>query len=221
MTIIEVWKSALTEAREETYARIAALPEATIGRAMLYIFLGSLVSGFLNVLASSGAFASMGGGNAFGSDMFGIAAAMLVCGVPLIGVMGAFVFFVFAGLTNWVAGLFGGVGNFNQLSFALAAIIVPGMLAGGVLSLFAMIPFLGFVFSLASLGLGLYLLYLEVLAIKGVHGLSTGQAVGALLLPGLGLGILFACFMLLVMVVVGPAVCNMFEELMMQLPFLM
>ncbi len=212
MTIIQLWQSALTEAREATYVRIAALPEATAGRALVYIFLGSLVAGAVNMVSSFGTFVSMWGGNNLGSDMLGIGAAMLACGVPLLGVIGAIGFYIFTGLTNWAASLFGGVGNMNQLSYALAAIIVPGMLAGSVLSLLAMIPFLGFVFSLASLALGLYVIYLEVLAVKAVHGLSTGKALGALFLPGLGLGLLFACFMGLLMVVVGPAVGNMFEQ---------
>ncbi|RME05781.1 MAG: hypothetical protein D6803_08190, partial [Anaerolineae bacterium] len=58
--------------------------------------------------------------------------------------------------------------------------------------------------------LSLYVFYLNVLAVKGVHGLDTAKAAGAVVLPGLGLALIFCCCVVLAGALVGPALGNVF-----------
>jgi hypothetical protein len=99
-------------------------------------------------------------------------------------------FAAFTGVVQWIAGLFGGRGSFEKLVYVLAAITVPFTLISALLTLLSAIPFVGLCFGLVSLLAGLYVLYLQVMAVKAVNQFDWGKAAASLLLPVL---VLFCC----------------------------
>ncbi len=92
--------------------------------------------------------------------------------------IGTFIgFFVGAGILYLIARAFSGTGNFLNHSHALALIIVPVTIADAV---FGLVPILG---GLASFALGIYAIYLAVLAIASAHRLPVNRAVWVVLIP--------------------------------------
>jgi hypothetical protein len=70
------------------------------------------------------------------------------------------------------------------------------------------IPLIGYV----NLLIGLYLLVLEVIAMKAVNRFGWGAAIVSVILPGLALGMLLACAIFVItFLLIGAAVNNEFK----------
>lgn len=182
-----VWRDAITRPSEQTFARIAQSPNAKLTTAFLWIFLGSLISSLLALPAQGAIMRQMmqnsglgeqGFPNAAGGGLIGV-----ICGAPIAAVISVVLFAVVVGIVQLLAKMFGGRGTFDQLAYAIAAIVTPFYLVSGLLGLLSAIPLAGACFGILGFGLALYVLVLEVMAVKGVNQFGWGQAIGSLLLP--------------------------------------
>lgn len=184
---VSVWRDALTRPSDQTFARIAQSPRAQLTTALLWVFLGALVSSLLTSLVPNPYLSQMmqnynldntrlGGGA--GSLLFRV-----ICGAPIAAVIAVVVFVIGAGIVHLLAKMFGGRGTFDQLAYVMAAIQTPFSLVTGVLGLLTAIPLVGLCFGLLSLGLLIYVIVLSVMAVKGVNQFGWGQAAASLLLP--------------------------------------
>ena len=224
MSLVETWIAAITKPNEGTFTQITAQPGATAGKAFLWVFLASIFTTFANLVAQ----AVRAGGQ---MDMFrrflppelarelpvgavpSIGFGTVICGAP-VGAIFAVVFFAIAvALIQWVAKLFGGTGSFDKLAYAFSAITVPYSVIAAILTLVGIIPFIGILTGLISFGLGIYVLVLEVLAVKAVNGLDTGKAVGSVLLPVLVIFLVVCCCALVVGLALGSAVGGVFDTI--------
>ena len=217
--IYQTWINAVTKPNEQTYAAIAVQPGAGAGKAFLWVFIASLVNTFFASLVQGAAMRNMmqqfnqnGGNYDFGPAAGGGIAAAL-CGAPIAAVISVLFFAVSVGLTQWVAKLFGGRGDFNQLAFAFSAFTVPVALINSVLVLLAAIPVAGLCFSILSLGLFIYSLVLSVTAAKGVNQFSWGAAAGSVFLPALAIFLLCVCLAFVLAMVMGPAIGNVLSSI--------
>ena len=209
------WMEAITKPNQQTFAKMAASPNAKMTTAFLWVFLGSLVNFFVASLVQGAIMGQMmqqfGLENMPGSA-FGGGLLSAICGAPVGAVISVVFFAMFTGVVQWVAKMFGGTGTFEQLAYVFAAITVPVTLVSSVLTLFAAIPFIGLCFGLAGFAVGIYVIVLEVLAIQGVNQLGVGQAVGALFLPGI---VLFCCLAAVIagmMSILAPAIRDVFQQ---------
>ena len=107
--------------------------------------------------------------------------------------------------------MFGGRGNFTQLAYVLSAILSPFLLLSSVLTLLSAIPFVGLCFSLVSMLAGLYVLVLEIMAVKGVNQFGWGAAIGSLFIPGLVVGFVCGCLVIGSLMALGPIIGNVFS----------
>jgi hypothetical protein len=187
--MFRTWIDALTKPREETYAQIAASPQAKTGTALLWVFVASLIQSFIVFLMQGVLMNRMMQGSGFENQM-GTGLAGVLCGAPVFAAISVVLFAAFTGVVQWIAGLFGGRGSFEKLVYVLAAITVPFTLISALLTLLSAIPFVGLCFGLVSLLAALYVLYLEVMAVKVVNQFDWGKAAASLLLPVL---VLFCC----------------------------
>ncbi|MCJ7734276.1 MAG: YIP1 family protein [Anaerolineales bacterium] len=105
-------------------------------------------------------------------------------------------FYISVGLQFLGVRLFGGKGKFKSHVYLLALIQVPLTIMGGVVSLAAFIPIIGFVAGLVGLVLSIYGIILTVRAVKVVHNVSTGQAIGGIIVPPLILMFIGGCIMM-------------------------
>lgn len=213
---LSTWIEAATKPNEMTYAKLASSPNAKMSTAFLWVFIGSLVNFFVVSLVQGAVMAQMMQQFDF-QEMpvrtLGGGFLSALCGAPVGAVVSVIFFAIFTGVVQWVAKMFGGRGTFEQLAYVFAAITVPFTLVSSVLTLFAAIPYVGACFGFLGLALGIYVLVLELMAIKGVNQFGWGQAAGALFLPGI---VLFCCIAAVILgffTLLAPAVSETFDQI--------
>ncbi len=214
----QVWINALTKPNEQTFADIANSGNAKATTAYLWIFIGSLVQIFLSALVQSAAMRRLleqagGSGNQLGGG--GIATRLIgaICGAPVGAVIVTLFFAIGIFIIQWIAKMFGGKGTPDQLAYAMASIAAPYSIIAGVFALFGAIPFVGLCFSIILGIAGLYILVLQVMAIKGVNQFGWGQAIGSLFIPGVVIGIFCGCLAFGAVALLGPAIRNAFNQI--------
>jgi Yip1 domain len=181
-----VWRDAITRPSDQTFARIAQSPNAKLTTAFLWIFLSSLVSSLLALPARGvwmGQMMQSAGLEGQFPDAARSSLFAVICGVPISAVISVVVFAIVVGIVQLLARMFGGHGTYDQLAYAIAAIVTPFYMISGVLGLLSAIPFAGICFGLLGFAAALYVLVLEVMAVKGVNQFEWWQAIASLLLP--------------------------------------
>jgi hypothetical protein len=223
MSLVETWIAAVTKPNEGTFARIAAQPGATTGKAFLWVFIASLATSFASLIAQA---VSFGGRSAYQQflppeiareipfeTVPSIGFGTVICGAPVGAVVSVIVFAIVTALIQWVAKLFGGTGSFEKLAYTFSAIVVPYSIVSAVLTLVGIIPFIGILTGLIGFALSIYILVLEVFAVKAVNNLDTGKAVGAVLLPGLGVFLIVCCCIIGGLMLMGPVIGDVFDSI--------
>ena len=224
MSLFETWIAAVTKPSESTFAQIVAQPSASVGKALLWVFVAAVITSFASLIAQSVNLGSQLGGleqflppeiarelptGAAPSIGFGT----VICGAPVGAIFTVIGFAIGVALVQWVAKLFGGTGSFDKLAYAFSAITVPTSVVAAVFALIGMIPIIGILTGLASFALSIYVIVLEVLAVKAVNGLDTGKAVGAVLLPGLAIFLLVCCCVVAGLALLGPMIGDVFSQI--------
>ena len=96
MSIFEMWVAAITQPREETFARIAVQPTATVGNALMWVAVSSLISGMVAAIGQAfsmrSIFSNFSNYMPQGFGSFGI--GTIICGVPLAVVFGVLGFVI-------------------------------------------------------------------------------------------------------------------------------
>ncbi len=219
MSLVDTWMAAFTKPREETYARIAAQPRATATNAFLWVFLASLLTSLVAAVAGLGGqfetfrqflppeIASQMPATVGPSVGFGT----IICGAPIGAIFAVLFFAISTALVQWVAKLFGGTGTFDKLAYVFSSFAVPYSVVTSVLSLLSIIPFVGILTGLISFVLGIYVIILEVLAVKAVDRLDTGKATGAVLLPWLVILLLICCCIVIGASVLVPLISQTYQ----------
>lgn len=214
---ISVWRDALTKPSEQTFSRIALAPNAKITTALLWVFLGSLVNFFLASLVQGQIMRQMLQNTDFGVEGFppvgGGGLITAICGAPIGALIQVVLFAAVVGVIQLIAKMFGGRGTFDQLAYAIAAIVTPFYLIGGVLTLLSAIPYAAYCFGPLGFLLALYVLVLEVMAVKGVNQFGWGPAIGSLLIPILVLACCFSVGIIGILQALGPNITDFFNSL--------
>jgi hypothetical protein len=215
---LPVWTRALTQPREETFTALAASPNAKARTGYLWYFLGSLVSILLASLVQGAVMGPMMeqfglDSSQFGSGEIGTILITAICGAPIGAVVSTAFFAIGVLIVQWIAGMFGGRGTNDQLVYTMSAILTPYLFISGLLTLLTAIPYVGFCFGLVSALAGIYILVLEVMAVKGVNQFGWGPAIGSLFIPVLVIGFLCACLIAGAFLLLGPVVGNVFDSI--------
>lgn len=125
---------------------------------------------------------------------------------PIFTIIG---FLIASGFLFISAKIFGGKGSFTTQTYLISLPYAALILIEVVLGILNMIPFIGFLFSLLSLLVFIYLLSPLTIALKETHNYSTIRAVLTWLLPGI---IIMILFVILIILFILP----IFSELMSQ-----
>lgn len=80
-------------------------------------------------------------------------------------------------LSNVIAKAFGGQGDFRRLMYCVVAYTIPVTIVLWILGIFVLVPCLAIPVILGGIGIILYSIVLNVIAIKAVHQIETWQAV--------------------------------------------
>ncbi len=196
-TWFSIWMDALTKPNEQTFARIASSASAKSTTAFLWVFLASLIQIFLVSLVRAsfvrGILEQQGLGGNLPVRGVGFTLVSAVCGAPIAAVISVAFFAIGVALIQWIAKMFGGRGTFDQMSYALAAIAAPFSLVATVFNLLGAIPLVGLCFSIVLMLAGIYVLVLDVMAVKGVNQFGWGQAIGSFFIPILAVLLICCC----------------------------
>ena len=223
MSMMDTWVSAITKPNVATFTRIAAQPGATTSKALLWVFVASLVTSFVSFIAQAINGGTMASLRQFlppeiarelpvsGAPSFGF--GTVICGAPVAAIFAVLGFVIGVALIQWVAKLFGGTGSFEKLAYTFSAITVPFSIISAVLTLIGIVPFIGILMGLIGFVLSIYVLVLEVFAVQAVNKLDTGKAIGSVLLPGLVIFLLVCCCVVISLLVLGPMIGNVFDSI--------
>lgn len=215
---LPVWTRALTQPKEETFAALAASPNAKASTGYLWYFVGSIVQFLLASLvqgAMMGQMMQQFGADASQFDTGGLGTTLItaICGAPIAAAISTAFFAVGVLIVQWIAKMFGGRGTNDQLTYTLSAVLTPYLFISGFLTLLTAVPYVGFCFGLVSALGGLYILVLEIMAVKAVNQFGWGAAIGSLLIPLLVIAFLCACLIAGTFMLLGPMVGNVFSSI--------
>ena len=222
----QVWMNALTKPNEQTFADMANSGNAKATTAYLWVFVASLIQIFFSALVQSAMMRQMfdqfGSGGSFGDVGIGARLIGAICGAPIGAVIVTLFFAIGVFIVQWIAKMFGGKGTADQLAYVMASITAPYSIIAGILTLLAAIPYVGLCFNLILGIAGIYILVLEVIAVKGVNQFGWGAAIGSVFIPGLVIGLLCGCLAAVgiigVMRFLGPKIGNTFSTISSSLP---
>jgi hypothetical protein len=218
---LPVWIKVFTKPSEQTFVEITSHPEAKAKAAYIWIFLVGTLSGFISGLAQL--FAIRAGlqqavpnfGQVPGApEALGVGGVLgVICGAPLTGLFSVMGFAIGVAIIHATARFFGGQGTFDKLAYAFGAIVVPFSLVSALMGLLNAIPFVVFGTLPVMVGLGLYVLFLELTAIKAVHQCGWGEAAAILFLPVILIGMLCGVAFLVLMRSVGPSINDLLQQM--------
>jgi hypothetical protein len=123
------------------------------------------------------------------------------------------VFAIVVGIVQLLARMFGGRGTFDQLAYAIAAIITPFYLVSGLLTLLSAIPVAGWCFGIVGFLAGFYVLALEVMAVKGVNQFDWWKAIASMLLPVFAIACCIAAAVAGILSVLAPQLNEIFNSI--------
>jgi hypothetical protein len=214
---VTVWRDALTKPSDQTFARMAQSPNAKLTTALLWVFLGSLVNALFGSLVQGPIVRQiMQNAGLSGSElprMAGRGLIAVICGAPIGAVISVVLFAAVVGVVQLIAKMFGGRGTFEQLAYAIAAIVVPFTLINSLLTLLAAIPYVVYCAGLVGFLLLIYVVVLEVMAVKGVNQFGWGQAAASLLLPFLVLCCCLSLGVIGILRALGPGISDIFNSI--------
>ena len=216
-SFLQTWVNALTKPREETYAEIAASPNAKAMTGYLWVFLASIVASFVTLIVQGSTLRNSLSQAGVGAERFGgglgPVAFTLLCGTPIAAVVGVVFFAIGVALVQWIAKMFGGSGTNDKLAYTMAAISAPYSLVSAVFILLSAIPYVGFCFRIIISLAGIYILVLEIMAVKAVNKFGWGLAIGSLFIPGLALLLICCCVAAIVGSIAGLTLGNVFSSI--------
>lgn len=196
--VFQIWKKVLLSPGEEFFVAEREKPSATLGTALVWMILASIVAALLGLLQSL----------LFASTMSGLGQFMAVLPPELQGelgpgptegapggpfaslsyiIIGPIGFLIGVGIFHLIAKVLGGRGQYGRYAYLMAAFGAPITIVTAVLSL---VPVAG---ACAGVPLMIYYFVLAYFATKVEYGLSQGRAIVAVVLPVLAVIFLVAC----------------------------
>lgn len=205
----DIWIKALTQPSVATYEDFVSRPGVSLRRALGWVlvcaFAGSIFS-FLGVILT-GSFSNLPLDQAPElAELARLPFYLFVCGVPLSAVFAIISLLIVTGITQLVARMLGGTGTFTQLVYAVAAYAAPMSL---VTSIVGLVPIVACLNAL----LGLYGLFLNVVAVKAVHRFDWGRAVISSVALLVVIVVLVACVVVVFLALLGPAIGTVFSNI--------
>lgn len=218
---LPVWIKVYSKPGERTFSEIISHPDATAKNAYIWVFIAGTLSGLINglvqVVAGVSLLRQIVPGYDQLPDFTGVmsTSALIgsICGAPIAGLMSVIGFAITVAVLHWAARFFGSKdGSFDQLAYAMGAVVAPFTLVSALLLPLNLIPFAAFCLLPLLLVLSVYVIFLQVAAVKTVYRTGWFEAAGAYFLPTILIVFLCACAVLGVFRLLGPSVNDVFRQ---------
>jgi hypothetical protein len=216
-----VWSKVFTKPNQQSFLDITTHPDATAKNAYIWVFaagtlsglIGSLTQLVLGVTALRQAMPEINQLPGF-STGFGIGGILgAICAAPLAGIFSVIGFAISVALIHWVARFLGGQGNFDKIAYAFGAITAPVMVVSAFLVPVNAIPYASYCILPLSLLMGLFTIYLQMTAVKAVHGFGWLESAIAVFLPVILVVFLCAFTVLGIMKTLGSSATDIFQQI--------
>ena len=208
----EVWIRALTQPSEATYETLLQDPKASGKRGYGWMAISAFVSLVVSILFAmvlSMIFAVDSTGTM--SEALGGALGVIVCGGPVTAVLAVLGVAIGAGFSNAVARMLGGTGIYDDVVYLMCAYNAPLSLIGGVLNALPIVgPYLAYVPII-------YSFVLNIIAMKASHKFKWWQAFVSGVAVYIIIMVIIAAVVAMILVLLGPAVGEIFSEIMMEM----
>lgn len=195
----QVWLYAITRPNLENYRNLHRDPDASKNRGYIFIVVGQAIS-VMFLIINAVVFGGYGG---LAPDR--ITLQTLFCGAIGGFVLAIVLFAIVVAITNWVAQLLGGNGNYDGLVYLSAAWYTPYIIIHSLFSLVSslmtqVIGDLGNCLTLpVTLGIFAYIAILQIIAVRTVHDLSWERSILSILpVLALAVGLFVVIFILLI-----------------------
>jgi hypothetical protein len=181
-------------------------PNHTMTRGFIWVavtsFIVSLISYLFSALIMRNLMADAFGGTRF--ENYITYTLSYICGIILSPIFAVIGICISAGIYHWVAKLFRGKGNWNDLVYCLSAVTAPGSLVGGVIGIFSLLffnnPLIIFLPVFATFLFAIYVIILNVNAIRATEDISAWEAIGTLFIPTIIIVVIVSCCSIVVLV---------------------
>jgi hypothetical protein len=206
----EIWWAILRHPGKDTFRSILQEPNATYSRGFIWIAVVTLITALVIGLASLPLMRTLPRDSAnpyINSGIFVVCLGAEVILAPFLAIAGMA---VAAAIYHGIARLFGGLGQWGQLVFCLAAISAPFSLLSAAINLVTLpftvwfpsgiSPFVSCCVGPFALALGIYALVLQVIAIDAVENIGTWKSVATIFIPVIILVVLTICCSLTILV---------------------
>jgi hypothetical protein len=210
----EIWWDIWTRPGMESFQSLLSEPRHDSTRGFIWIAVTSFVMALISALFSTLVLKNLVT-DAFGGELYkGIGDFTLasLCGLILSPVGATIGLAVSAAIYHWVAGIFRGHGTWNNMVISLSAVSAPASIVGGVIGLISLLlinnPLLIFLPSLVAFVFAIYVIILNVFAVRVVEDIGTLEAIGTLFIPTIIVVIVITCCSLTILV---PALTTIFQ----------
>jgi hypothetical protein len=210
----EVWVEALTKPSVETYEDIVADPGASASKAYTWVLIAAFISYGVAVGLSFLLDSILGVTGLQQYSLFeGITSSVIVlmCCAPILSLLAVLGLAINAAISQFVAGILGGSGSYNELVYAFGAYQAPLTLIAAALGA---IPYLN---CLTSILLGVYGIVLNVIAIKAVNKFDWASAIISSVVVVVGIIAVFGCIVIGFLALLGPIVGDVFSNIIMDI----
>jgi hypothetical protein len=202
----EIWLDVWLHPGMAPFKTILGEPGKDVKRAFIWVaitsFIATLISYLFSALVMRNWMADAFGGEIFKN--YGGYTLSYICGIILTPIFAILGIAVSAAVYHWIAKLLGGHGYWNDLLFCLSAVAAPATLIGGIIGIVSMLffqnPVLVFLPTMVALAFGIYIIILNVNAIKAAEDVGTWQALGAIFIPTIIVVALVTCCTLVILV---------------------
>ena len=216
-----VWSKVFTKPVPQTFIEITTHPDATAKNAYIWIFIAGTFSGLvysalqfamgMTALRQTAPELQQLPGLSAGVGLGGILG--VICSAPITGIFSVFGFAISTALIHWIARFLGGQANFDKMAYAFGAITAPMTIISAFLIPFNTVPFVSFCTLPVIVLLSIYVAYLEVAAVKAVHGFGWLEAAIAVFLPVILIVFICAFSVVAIMKALGPSINDIFQKI--------
>lgn len=209
----EVWVNTITKPSVETFEDIVADPNASASKAYTWVLITSFISYIVIIGLSFLLDAFLG---TTGIEQFGFVESitssllLVMCCAPILSLLAVLGLALNAGISQFVAGLLGGTGSYNDLAYAFGAYQAPLTLISSAISV---VPYL----NCLGIFIVIYGIVLNITAIKAVNKFDWARAIMSSVVVLVGILAIVAVFVIIFLALLGPAIGTVFSNIIMDI----
>ncbi len=196
----EIWWSIWRHPGEEPFKSLLNERNHSLTRGLLWYGIASLVIAIYLIVSFIQNYPTMVmqlGGTLNPQSIVTIIVVFSICWFIFIPVIGVASVLVVTGIYHWLAKLFKGSGKWEDLLICVSAVQSPSIVLSGIITLISTILLhrsgLSTIPLLISAVVGLYVLVLEIHALKTAEHIGTGGAAATVLIPAIILSLPLLC----------------------------